>query len=152
MNKTQTTRHGFWLVVVIPLILTAELRAQNFSLDWFKVAGGGGTSTGGVYAVSGTIGQPDAGAMSGGNYSLIGGFWGAVIPVQTPGGPALFIANLQNGSVKVTWLPNTPGFVLQATTALNPTPVAWTNTPAAYTNGAIIPASPQTRYFRLIKP
>jgi hypothetical protein len=29
-------------------------------LDWFTIDGGGGTSTGGVYAVSGTIGQPDA--------------------------------------------------------------------------------------------
>ena len=125
--------------------------AQNHSIDWFTFDGGG-TSTGGVYSVSGTIGQPDAGAMSGGNYSLIGGFWGAVLPVQTPGGPALFIQNLFNGSVKVSWPTNTPGFALQIAAALNPTPVAWTNAPAAYTNGAIIPASPQTRYFRLFKP
>ena len=51
-------------------------RAQSYSLDWHKIAGGGGTSTGGVYAVSGTIGQHDAGGpMAGGNYSLTGGFW-----------------------------------------------------------------------------
>src|SRR5207237_460684 len=41
--------------------------------------GGGGTSTGGGYSLSGTIGQPDASSftspMSGGNYSLVGGFW-----------------------------------------------------------------------------
>ena len=29
------------------------------------IDGGGGTSTGGVYSVSGTIGRPDAAAMSG---------------------------------------------------------------------------------------
>ena len=48
-------------------------------------AGGGGTSTGGVYSVSGTIGQPDAGLLTGGSYTLAGGFWpgGAVTaPVE----------------------------------------------------------------------
>jgi hypothetical protein len=34
--------------------------AQSHSIDWSTIYGGGGTSTGGVYTVSGTIGQPDA--------------------------------------------------------------------------------------------
>ena len=109
-------------------------------------------STGGVYSVSGTIGQPDAGVASGGNYSLIGGFWGAVIPVQQAGVPTLFIVNLQNGNTKVTWVPNTPGFVLQQVSALAPVPIGWANAPAGYTNGVTIPATMQTRFFRLIKP
>jgi len=49
--------------------------AQPFTLDWYTVDGGGGTSTGGLFEVSGTIGQPDAGVMSGGNFTLTGGFW-----------------------------------------------------------------------------
>jgi hypothetical protein len=53
--------------------------AQSYSIDWFTIDGGGGASTGGVYSVSGTIGQPDAGVMSGGHYSLAGGFWGAFL-------------------------------------------------------------------------
>ena len=58
-------------------LLAGRAPAQNFRLDAFTIAGGGGTSTGGVFAVSGTIGQPDAGAkMIGGNYSVDGGFWG----------------------------------------------------------------------------
>jgi hypothetical protein len=28
------------------------------------------------YTLSGTIGQPDAGLMTGGSYTLAGGFWG----------------------------------------------------------------------------
>ncbi len=49
---------------------------QSYCIDWLTIDGGGGTSTGGVYSVSGTIGQPDAGApMSGVNFSLTGGFW-----------------------------------------------------------------------------
>src|ERR1051325_3415826 len=126
--------------------------AQSYSIDWFTIDGGGGTSTGGVYSVSGTIGQPDAGTLSGGSYSLVGGFWGAVIPVQQVGSPTLFIENLLNGSVRVSWLPNTPGFLLQEAGSLNAAPVGWSNAPPTYVNGATIPASGQTRFFRLIKP
>jgi hypothetical protein len=126
--------------------------AQNYSIDWFTIDGGGGTSTGGVYSVTGTIGQPDAGVLSGGNYSLVGGFWGAVIPIQEEGGPTLYIQNQMNGTAKVYWVPNTPGFVLQEAGALTPTPIGWADAPATYTNGATIPASLQTRFFRLKKP
>jgi hypothetical protein len=55
--------------------------AQSYIIDWFTIDGGSGTSIGGGFAVSGTLGQPDAGAMSGGIYSLAGGFWAAS---QTP--------------------------------------------------------------------
>jgi hypothetical protein len=37
-------------------------------------------TTGGDYALSGTIGQPDVGEMSGGDYTVSGGFWGRFIP------------------------------------------------------------------------
>lgn len=35
-------------------------------------------STGGEFELSGTIGQPDAGKMSGGDFTLTGGFWAVV--------------------------------------------------------------------------
>jgi hypothetical protein len=55
--------------------------AQPFTIDWYTIDGGGGTSTGGAFSLSGTIGQPDAGVMSGGTFTLTGGFWaGAVTP------------------------------------------------------------------------
>src|SRR5690242_9846728 len=44
--------------------------AQPFAVDWFTVDGGGGTSMGGVFSVSGTVGQPDAGRLSGGNFTV----------------------------------------------------------------------------------
>ena len=131
--------------------LAARALAQSYGLDWFTIDGGGGTSTGGVYAVSGTIGQPDAGAASGGSYALAGGFWGAVIPVQQAGAPTLFITP-SGTNIIVSWLPNTPGFVLQQAVALAPPPIAWTNAPAGFTNGATIPALMPTRYFRLSQP
>ena len=42
------------------LCAAVSLHAQ-FVVGWSTIDGGGGTSTGGVYQVSGTIGQPDAG-------------------------------------------------------------------------------------------
>lgn len=98
------------LLLVGCLIPTLGL-AQSYSIDWYKVAGGGGTSTGGVYALSGTIGQPDAsGAMAGGNYSLTGGFW-CLYSVQTAGLPPLSI-NYTGGEAIVSW-PNTVPCTLQ---------------------------------------
>ena len=85
------------------LVLVTALHAQSYSIDWYKISGGGGTSTGGTYAVSGSIGQPDAGvAMSGGSYSLTGGFWSFIAVVQTAGLPNLTI--MRNGNtVSVSW-------------------------------------------------
>ena len=96
------------------LVLAFTTHAQPYSIDWYKVAGGGGTSTGGVYSVSGTIGQPDAsGAMAGGNYSLTGGFWSLISIVQTPGSPLLTIQWINPTTVKVSWPSPSTGFVLQ---------------------------------------
>jgi len=76
----------------------------QYSLDWYTIDGGGGTSTGGVYQVSGTSGQPDAGQMSGGNFSLTGGFWSLIAVVQTPGAPLLTITlNHQLSTITVSW-------------------------------------------------
>src|SRR3974377_410131 len=76
---------------------------QQYSVDWYKVAGGGGTSTGGTYSVTGTIGQHDAGGpKTGGNYSLTGGFWALISVVQMPGAPTLYISHSGN-TVTVYW-------------------------------------------------
>ena len=96
-------------------ILTA--RAQNYSIDWYKVSGGGGTSSNGQYVVSGTIGQHEAGVpMTGGNYSLTGGFW-ALYAVQTPGAPLLTITHSGNQAI-VSWAPSVTGWTLQTNNTL----------------------------------
>jgi hypothetical protein len=87
--------------------------AQAYSIDWFTIDGGGGTSTGGVYSVSGTIGQPDAGRMSGGNFTIDGGFWGIIAAVQTPGSPLLRVARTTTNTVLVAWPSSVSGFNLQ---------------------------------------
>lgn len=55
------------------------LPQDSYELSWHTFDGGGATfSAGGAYSLGGSIGQADAGAMSGGSYSLIGGFWAGV--------------------------------------------------------------------------
>ena len=52
----------------------------DYDLSWHTIDGGGVMrSTGGAFELSGTIGQLDAGAMSGGDFTLTGGFWFEVI-------------------------------------------------------------------------
>src|SRR2546425_4027725 len=110
------------LAGLILSITAAAVHAQSYTIDWFTIDGGGGTSTGGLYSVSGTVGQPDAGRMSGGNYTLDGGFW-SVIAIQTPGAPLLSVTN-SAGTVVVSWLKPAEGFVLDQTPALASPPAA----------------------------
>ncbi len=72
-----------FLGVIIPVLAQS---GGGSDLTWSTLDGGGATSGGGDYEVSGTVGQPDASAadaMSGGNYVLTGGFWGVTFPVCT---------------------------------------------------------------------
>jgi hypothetical protein len=100
------------LFILAGLLVPALAFAQTYSIDWYKIAGGGGASSNGQYAVTGTIGQPDAGgAMTGGAYSLTGGFWSLISVVQTAGLPNLSITQSGN-TVIISW-PNTATCILQ---------------------------------------
>jgi hypothetical protein len=129
----------------------AGAAAQSYAITWHTIDGGGGTSTGGVYSVSGTIGQPDAGpTMTNGQYAVTGGFWALPAVIQTPGGPTLSIAPAGPGQATISWSPNTPGFVLQETWVLSP--ANWTNSPSGATNPIVVPATLPTKFYRLFKP
>jgi hypothetical protein len=132
-------------LLVAPLCL-----AQNYSIDWYKIAGGGGTSTGGVYSVSGTIGQHDAGgAMTGGSFSVTGGFW-ALYAVQPPGAPLLTITYSANRAI-VSWPSSVTGWTLQ--TNANLSPGNWFNYSGTVVNNAVTSAPPAGRlFFRLTHP
>jgi hypothetical protein len=138
--------------LLILLLLTASAAySQNYSIDWSRIAGGSGTSTGSVYSVTGTIGQPDAGpAMTNGQYAVTGGFWASPTTVQTPGSPTLSIAPASSGSATISWTPNTPGFVLQE--GLRLSPADWTNSPSGGTNPATVTVALPTKFYRLSKP
>jgi len=58
------------------MFITAAASAQPYTVDWYTVDGGGGTSTSDSYSLSGTIGQHDAAsALTGGAFEVVGGFW-----------------------------------------------------------------------------
>lgn len=68
---------------IIALTIFASAGFCDYQIVWSTVDGGGGTSAGGQYSLTGTIGQPDAGSSAGGSYEMLGGFW--------PGGPLCFV-------------------------------------------------------------
>ncbi len=61
--------------VILLLLWLTSIANANYNISWHTIDGGGGTSTGGQYTLTGTIGQLDAGYSAGGNYELLGGFW-----------------------------------------------------------------------------
>lgn len=137
-----------WLLT----LSAASARSQSYSIDWSTIDGGGGTSTGGVYSVSGTIGQPDASTtpMTNGQYSVTGGFWALPTAVQVTGAPTLMIVPATPGNATISWSPNTAGYVMQQTAVLSPS--NWTNSPSGATNPITVPAVTPTRFYRLFKP
>jgi hypothetical protein len=135
--------------LIIPLLLAAAaVHAQQYSVDWYKISGGGGTSTNGRYSLSGTIGQPDAsGAMHGGNYSVTGGFW-SLYAVQTPGAPLLTITFVGNQAV-VSWDSSITGWTLQ--TNANLTTPTWGNFLGNVVNNSVTNSPSQGNVFFRLK-
>jgi len=142
-------------LVVLLLCACAPAFAQNYSLDWFTIDGGGGTSTGGVYQVSGTVGQPDAGpAMSGGNYSVDGGFWSIIAAVQTPGAPTLTVTLTTTNTAVVSWPYPSTGFALEQNPTIGTT--NWTSVTNTVSNDGsfnrvVVPANTGNKFYRLKK-
>lgn len=140
------------LILVLSLLVPGLSFAQTYTVDWYKVAGGGGTSTGGTYQVTGTIGQPDAsGAMTGGNYALTGGFWSIISVVQSAGVPNLLIVPNGENSVQILW-PNTGTYTLLQNTSLataNWVTSSYPVTTANGTNSITITPPAGNLFFRL---
>jgi hypothetical protein len=145
------------IFLVLGLLITASSFAQSYSIDWYKTAGGGGISTNGVYSISGTIGQTDAsGAMTGGGYSVTGGYWAMINVVQMPGVPNLLIVPNGASSVKIIWPdPATNRYTLQQNANLAST--SWVTSGYTITNGfgtnyCTITPPTGNLFFRLAKP
>ena len=157
MKKLQAARVRMPVVLGAALLVltSGALSAQNYAIDWFTVDGGGGTSTGAVYSVSGTSGQPDAGKMSGGAYTLDGGFWGIVAAVQTPGAPLLTITRSSANAI-ISWPAPAAGFELEMRDGLSAggSWVTVTNTPVATNDQktVTIGITSGSKFYRLRRP
>ena len=136
------------------VLVPALLGAQDFTLDWFAVAGGGGESSGGDYTLASTIGQSLAGGMGGGDYALEGGFWSIVGDPGEP--PVLRIAVAAPSSVVISWPVPRPGWVLQQSSTLGPS-ASWTDVVAPVVvngsdNSVTQPVASGNRFYRLRHP
>jgi hypothetical protein len=139
------------IILVFGLLISSNGFAQPYSIDWHTIDGGGGTSTGGPFTLSGTIGQHDAsGPMTNGQFSVIGGFWVLPQVIQVTGAPTLAIVPAPPGFVTISWSPATPGFVLQETPTLSP--AAWANSPSGSLNPVTVPSISPSKFYRLFKP
>ena len=118
MKTNQTITHMKRLLVFLGCWLPLLGLTAQYAIGWYKIGGGGGASTGGAYQVSGTIGQPDAsGVLSGGQYSVTGGFWSLISVVQTPGAPLLSVT-YAGGQAIVSWPTSATGWTLQTNSNL----------------------------------
>jgi hypothetical protein len=137
------------LFLLLGLLLPSLGFAQPYTIDWYKIAGGGGTSTNGQYSVSGTIGQPDAsGAMTGGSYSVTGGFWSLISVLQTAGAPTLTITYAGNQTI-VSWSPSVTGWTLQ--TNNNLATGTWGNYAGQVSNNCLTNSPSQGNLFFRLK-
>jgi hypothetical protein len=110
MKTLITMKNRFYKSLMMgALLLTGSLpalHAGSFSVPWFVVAGGGGTTTNGAFSLSGTFGQWDATELpaTNGIFSLANGFWTYPRPGQSllPGNVLLsdtFTSNAVNASL-----------------------------------------------------
>ena len=145
------------LIAFAAAFVAVRVCAQTYSIDWHTIDGGGGTSIGGVYSVSGTIGQPDANVtpMTGGNFSLTGGFWSLLSVVQSPGSPTLKIFLTSTNTAVVYWPSPSSGFTLQQNSNVGTTNwIAPLETVTDNGTNKLIIVNPPAgnRFYRLIKP
>lgn len=144
-------------IIVLALLASvpSTVRAQNYSINWYTIGGGGGTSAGGNYSVTGTIGQPATATMSGGTYSLTGGFWSILAVVQVPGSPLLTITRAGSEAI-ISWPVSSATFNLQVTSSL--ASGSWANSSLTLTtnNGVVSATVPSItsgyQYYRLEAP
>lgn len=93
--------------------------------------------------------------MSGGNYTLTGGFWSIVAAVQMPGAPVLRIIRTATNTVVVAWPNPSTGFILQQTSDLNSSSWTEVSTLPVVVGGEkqlIVSPPAGSRFYRLQKP
>ncbi|MEI6782316.1 MAG: DUF642 domain-containing protein [Verrucomicrobiota bacterium] len=91
-------------------LLMATASAQTPALDRYTINGGGGTSSNGAVALTGTIGQPYAGVLNSGTSTISSGIWGS-LATDPPTDPQELIVNGSFENVGGTFVlgPAAPG-------------------------------------------
>ena len=147
-------RSGLWAAGFVFLV---ECAGAQTNIPWQTTDGGGGASTGGMYALEGTIGQPEGSeAMRGGTFEVQGGFWALVELVQTEGAPTLRIAQISSVAATLAWpVAGAEGFQLQRSGSLDePDWTTVSGTPSVVGDEYQLTTGPVVvkHYYRLQKP
>lgn len=74
---------NIYKILIMMLLIASVAVAQNYQIDRYVIASGGGSSSSGNYSVDGTIGQPIVGKASSEDYIIDAGFW---VGVGVPSG------------------------------------------------------------------
>lgn len=162
-RKKHFVRHRLLLLRLLPVLLGQMLGAhvgfaQSYLIEWSTIDAGAGTTSGGAYSLTGTIGQSDSGLASGGGYTLAGGYWGIAAGLQSLNAPHLTLTrNPVNGSITISWPRPATDFVLDQAAILTLAPGTWTQVGFPYqTNTTDISISVSApvgnKFFRLRLP
>ena len=73
MNEIDFPLIGILMLCFFVLVLAPA--HADYQIDWYTIDGGGGTSAGGPYVLTGTIGQHDAADSQSDSFIVFGGFW-----------------------------------------------------------------------------
>ncbi len=140
--------------LLLPLIVACGSASAQSGGPWAITSstldGGGASSTGGVWKVTGTIGQADASTQkaTSGGWAVAGGFWPGAVAV--PGGPMLALFPLDSANVTIAWTAAAVGYQLQYSTDLK----LWIDYPGLTISGAanvVWPLRSGPRYFFRLK-
>jgi len=86
VSRRSVGKQALTLGLLAALPLVPSIAVGDFTIDWHTIDSGGAMwTTGDTYELSGTISQHDAGEMSGGSYTLSGGFWISAAPTWAEG-------------------------------------------------------------------
>jgi hypothetical protein len=86
MNRRKAFVLSAVLICGLLVAGAAWASTAGYDLAWWTVDGGGQTfSSGGGYTLGSTAGQPDPGLLTGGGYTVGGGFWGGGAAAVTHG-------------------------------------------------------------------
>src|SRR5690349_14394284 len=110
------------------LVAMSATQGAPYQLTRLTVTGGGGQSTGSVYAVRGSVHQPEAAvSANGGPYSLREVLSERRLFARAVEEPMLTVFFDSPEIVTIWWTPVASGYVLQETASLSPT--NWIDTP-----------------------
>ncbi len=139
------------LAIAIAIGLAAITAAADYSLSWWKIAGGGGSTASPGYSLDCTIGQFEAGAMSSSEFDLVGGFW-AIITAQVTNTPVPGLTITASGpnQAVLSWTPDVPGFHLQTSDSLSPS--FWTDAASGTNHPITISTTGPMKFYRLVNP